>query len=87
MRSASTALSTLTVSKTKSPVEMLTIGRLFQLKLAHPEGCYDCGRILFEDDLVGYVNGNLTCNDPCILRIKAADPLYRKAANHKNTEV
>lgn len=58
---------------------VLRIGKLYPLKIAHPEGCNRCGRALFEDDMVAHVNGMLTCNDPCILRIKSEDPLYRKA--------
>lgn len=56
----------------------LKIGKLFLLKVAHPKGCHKCGRILFEDDQVGYVDGELVCNDPCIAQIKANDPIYSR---------
>jgi hypothetical protein len=58
--------------------EMPNIGRAFKVKSYRPDGCAKCGSTLYEDDLVAYVDKQITCK-PCVDKIKAESPLLQKA--------
>lgn len=61
---------------------MSTIGPLFVIGTAYPEGCNRCGCILFLDERAAFVDGKVTC-EPCVKAIKSKDPLFSKAASKR----
>jgi hypothetical protein len=61
---------------------MKRIGRLWRLNYWHESGCAHCNSDMFEDDLVAWVDDQLTCKQ-CIDKLKANNPLLKLIMKRK----